>query len=208
MNGKTARLIVRRGQAEHQEYGFKADPISIGREAINDIVLLDPEISRRHSRLVFREGRHFVEDLDSTNGTFVNGRRISTIVPLNDGDIIDLGDTVSFLFKAATDIGATVVETPSEVAERDMTAQEARPGTEEWLATESENFPQESLPAPLQKKKKGNQGRILLGIGCLVILIIVLCLGAVILIDALAPDLLYCGPLQPIFEALGFNLQC
>jgi pSer/pThr/pTyr-binding forkhead associated (FHA) protein len=58
----------------------------------------DPEakVSRRHARVTFRDGQYFLEDLGSTNGTFVNrGKRLSpgTRQALNDGDEIIVGKT-------------------------------------------------------------------------------------------------------------------
>jgi predicted component of type VI protein secretion system len=54
----------------------------------------DMEISRRHARL-FRNaaGRYAVEDLVSTNGTYVNGRRITAVTPIDVGDWLDIGTT-------------------------------------------------------------------------------------------------------------------
>jgi len=65
--------------------------ISIGRDAANDIVLDDGKVSRFHVRLT-REGAGFtLEDLDSANGTTVNGQRITNLCPLSPGDRITLG---------------------------------------------------------------------------------------------------------------------
>jgi ABC transport system ATP-binding/permease protein len=67
----------------------------MGRDAVNDIILNDLEISRRHAAITFRGGRYFVEDLGSTNGTFVNGRRVTVATPLKDGDLLDLAQAVT-----------------------------------------------------------------------------------------------------------------
>jgi FHA domain len=62
----------------------------IGRSSSCDLVLHDPNVSRRHARLFFREGKWIIVDLDSTNGTYINGRRIgrSELLP---GDLLALG---------------------------------------------------------------------------------------------------------------------
>ena len=68
----------------------------IGRTETCDIVLPAHMVSRRHARIVYRNGQHMVEDLGSTNGTFVNrGRRLLPGSPqvLNDGDEIIVGKT-------------------------------------------------------------------------------------------------------------------
>ncbi len=62
----------------------------IGRSSSCDLVLQDPNVSRRHAQLFFREGRWILVDLDSTNGTYINGVRVhrSELLP---GDFLALG---------------------------------------------------------------------------------------------------------------------
>jgi hypothetical protein len=66
---------------------------SIGRAVDNDIVLEGDSASRHHARIVWDSGQHHLLDLESTNGSFVNGRRI-TLHPLSDGDELMLGENV------------------------------------------------------------------------------------------------------------------
>jgi len=68
-------------------------PLVIGREGV-DVVIADREISRRHAALRLVEGAVVIEDLHSLNGTWVNGRRISTITLLAPGDQITIGKSV------------------------------------------------------------------------------------------------------------------
>jgi pSer/pThr/pTyr-binding forkhead associated (FHA) protein len=68
------------------------DAVAIGRQD-GDLVLEDPEVSRRHA-VLRREGESIVvEDLDSTNGTFVNGERIRSPIPIGPGDLVRVGRT-------------------------------------------------------------------------------------------------------------------
>jgi hypothetical protein len=68
-----------------------ADELVIGRHHACDVVLSDPSVSRRHARLVFRDGTWVVQDLESTNGTAVNGVVVGRC-GLRAGDRLRLGD--------------------------------------------------------------------------------------------------------------------
>jgi pSer/pThr/pTyr-binding forkhead associated (FHA) protein len=72
---------------------------TVGREGC-DVLLADPEVSRRHARIVLTGAGAEVEDLGSTNGTFVNGRRITGRTALQPGDRIAFGNTVWVLHDA------------------------------------------------------------------------------------------------------------
>lgn len=74
-------------------------PIHIGRGPECELVLRDSKVSRRHARLAGRDGALVLTDLGSTNGTMVNGRRV-TEMALGAGDRIDLGET-SLVIQAA-----------------------------------------------------------------------------------------------------------
>lgn len=63
----------------------------LGRHHHCDVVVTDPTVSRRHARLTFRDGNWVVQDLDSTNGTFVNGARVGRY-ELRPGDRLLLGE--------------------------------------------------------------------------------------------------------------------
>lgn len=68
------------------------DELVVGRHPECDIVLAGPAVSRRHARLTFRDGAWIVQDLDSTNGTVVNGERVGRC-RLHAGDRLVIGDT-------------------------------------------------------------------------------------------------------------------
>jgi hypothetical protein len=78
--------------AERRRVPLGPEPLAIGRDPENDIVLDDRRVSRRHAEVRLRLGRYTLYDLQSTNGTFVNGRRIAEVV-LSDGDQIQIGGT-------------------------------------------------------------------------------------------------------------------
>ena len=66
------------------------DPVLIGRDPQNDVVLDDRRVSRKHAEVRLRLGRYTLYDLQSTNGTYVNGRRVAEKV-LEDKDKISIG---------------------------------------------------------------------------------------------------------------------
>ncbi len=70
------------------------DELSIGRAAACTLTLDDTFVSQQHARLVRRDRQHLVEDLGSTNGTFVNRERITAPVVLVPGDRVQIGSTV------------------------------------------------------------------------------------------------------------------
>lgn len=108
-NSQTPYLLVRRGPNPDQTFDLMEETCIVGREPINDVVLADPEVSRRHARLVFRNGTYHIEDLSSTNGTYINGRRITSLTPLAHGDVIDFGETIRVVFQWSPDQAATIV---------------------------------------------------------------------------------------------------
>ncbi|TLN08512.1 FHA domain-containing protein [bacterium] len=62
--------------------------IYIGRGEDNQVNLTGSFASHRHARIIFRAGNYFLEDLGSTNGTYINGVRITDPMQLRDGDLI------------------------------------------------------------------------------------------------------------------------
>ena len=100
-----AKLVIERGKSAGKQFLLSEAESQIGRWDADggvfpdvDLDTDDPEakVSRRHARVTFRDGQYFLEDLGSTNGTFVNrGKRLSpgTRQSLKDGDEIIVGKT-------------------------------------------------------------------------------------------------------------------
>lgn len=79
------------------EYYPLEDNTSIGRSNKSNVVIKDPYISKEHLRIVKDEGDYYLEDMESANGTFVNGNKILDVVKLKNGDRVRIGQ-VEFLF--------------------------------------------------------------------------------------------------------------
>ena len=88
-----SKLVVTKGQDCGKEYSLGNYQTIIGRRETNDIVLNDVSVSRRHAQLEHNNNRFVLTDLNSTNGTFINGHRITKQL-LEPGDIITFGTTV------------------------------------------------------------------------------------------------------------------
>ena len=71
------------------------EEVTIGRAPGCSVPLADDTyVSQLHARIYVRDGRPFVEDLGSTNGTFLNRDRLSKTMPLHRGDKLQIGQTV------------------------------------------------------------------------------------------------------------------
>ncbi len=93
-----ARLVATDPAGRTLEFALSNSEVAVGNQQGNDIVLSGAGVSRRHAVVCLREGRYFLHDLDSTNGTFVNGNRVRAPIALNDGDRIRFGG-VAFIFR-------------------------------------------------------------------------------------------------------------
>ncbi len=106
------RLTVRQGPVPGKIVELAKDIIVMGRDVNNDIVVNDAEVSRTHTRLTAQSEGYIVEDLASTNGTFLNGQRLTGPKLMRHGDMLGLGETVVMEFgvlKDARDPDSTMV---------------------------------------------------------------------------------------------------
>jgi Inner membrane component of T3SS, cytoplasmic domain len=93
---KSVRLVVRRSPSleEGDEFPLNSAPVTVGRGGQNDLVLAGDEFaSARHARIEMRGDGAWVQDLDSTNGTYVNGSRVAGAQRLDAGDVLRVGET-------------------------------------------------------------------------------------------------------------------
>jgi pSer/pThr/pTyr-binding forkhead associated (FHA) protein len=90
------RLVVRRSPSleDGSEFPLDSAPVTVGRGGQNDLVLDGDEFaSARHARIEVRGDGVWVQDLESTNGTFVNGSRVAGAQRLDAGDVLRVGET-------------------------------------------------------------------------------------------------------------------
>jgi eukaryotic-like serine/threonine-protein kinase len=91
-----ARFLIQNGQMAGRAFRFHQDLTTIGRTNGNDLIINGKTVSRRHARLWCDNGRWYLADMQSANGTFVNNVRLqpNQAVMLNDGDVINFGDEI------------------------------------------------------------------------------------------------------------------
>jgi hypothetical protein len=108
----SATLVVRHGPQACMSFSITGNQVILGREEGLDIILQDPEASRRHSRISWQGGDFVIEDLGSTNGTFVNGVQITAPQILGPGDSIGIGQTALVFQVSGAPAGAYPYQAP------------------------------------------------------------------------------------------------
>jgi pilus assembly protein CpaF len=103
-------IISEKGGAERREH-YDRTEINVGRVQGNDLMLPKGNVSKRHARLLYRDGRFIVTDLKSTNGTYVNGRKIAQATIVREGDKIYIGD---FVLRIESEAGLAGQQAPSD----------------------------------------------------------------------------------------------
>jgi|JI10StandDraft_1071094.scaffolds.fasta_scaffold06697_5 pilus assembly protein CpaF len=158
---------------ESEQLTFEKEEVTIGRLAGNDIVLNKGNVSKYHSRIVLKDGKYIVVDLKSTNGTFVNGKKIGAPQVVRPSDKIYVGDyiiNVEAPEEGAEDGGDETGYAPDDeeeqqdeeyeedAADEEEAQDEEPPEDEEY--EEEEEAPEEkknmpaSLAAALRKNRK------------------------------------------------------
>jgi pilus assembly protein CpaF len=87
-------IIIQEKGGEPRRMSFNKAEVTIGRVQGNDIVLPKGNVSKRHARIVLKDGKFIIVDLKSTNGTYVNGRKITSPLVVKDSDKIYIGDFI------------------------------------------------------------------------------------------------------------------
>jgi pSer/pThr/pTyr-binding forkhead associated (FHA) protein len=93
-----ASFLFRSGELKGKRLPIKVPLVNIGRGDYNDVVITDPSVSTMHAKLQRREAIWILTDLGSTNGTFVEGERLTGEMPLSPGTTLKFGE-VSALFE-------------------------------------------------------------------------------------------------------------
>src|SRR5437763_11611689 len=87
-------IIIQEKGGEQRRMVFNKPEATIGRVQGNDIVPPKGNVSKRHARIVLKDGKFIIVDLKSTNGTYVNGRKITSPLVVKGSDKIYIGDFI------------------------------------------------------------------------------------------------------------------
>jgi len=132
---ESAQLVITRGPEPGTRFTLERPTIIAGRHPDSGIFVQHPQVSRRHARIVRRDDGWVIEDLDSTNGTFVNGTRLTGPHRLAKGDEVGLSEAVTLAFRerepARTD-APPVIQAAAERqgVQEQQTAPEPQPAPE------------------------------------------------------------------------------
>lgn len=198
----SSRLVMTQGPQPGQTFVLDQDSLTLGRDPSNAIVINDPQISRQHARITHQGGRMVLEDIGSTNGTYVNGIRLANPHALANGDVVGLGDAVTLMYYGAS---PAVTEPLAEQATARF--EESRyepqpsppppsyepqpPPPPTYAAPPSPAYAVAPEPIAQPVEERRSRTWVWLGCGCLILLLIAAC-GAVFVLD-------YLRMLPPIF---------
>jgi pSer/pThr/pTyr-binding forkhead associated (FHA) protein len=184
------QFVMRSGPTPGVVFPLEGEQLTIGRDSTNGVAINDSEVSRKHSRLMFQGGKYVIDDLGSTNGTFVNGQRLVGPVVLKAGDVVSLGEQIVLMFDAINvDAGATVMSRKSAVPSAPPVQSYAPP-------------PQQAYSAPQATGQKRNMMPLFIGGG--VFLFICLCAALFVYVDADPTGARWCNfPFSIIAQLLG-----
>jgi predicted component of type VI protein secretion system len=197
------QLIMRSGPTPGASFILEGDQLTVGRDATNEIVINDAEISRRHARLTFQGGKYVLEDLGSTNGTFVNGQRLAGPRVLKAGEVVQFGEQIMLVFEVTSmDAGATMVSPRASAAvpsvQRPATPVPPPPQVVEYAGS----IPASPASVADAPAKKMNLTPII--IGAVVFLMLCCCILVFVYVDADKTGARWCTfPFSIIAQILG-----
>ena len=165
-----ASFLVKSGALKGQRLQVKTPVVNVGRADYNDLVISDGSVSTAHAKLQRREGVWVLVDLDSTNGTFVDGERVHGESPLAPGAVVRFGD-VQLVFEPTDDAlavakggGTQVLRTPHSVPPAPPKPAPPKPPPAAKARPVAGKRPQ-TAPPPEKKGKGCGAGAVILLLG-------------------------------------------
>jgi hypothetical protein len=184
------QLVMHSGPTPGKIFPLEGDIITVGRESENTIVINDAEVSRKHTQFVYQGGKYIITDLGSTNGTFVNGQRLTGQHILQPGEVISLGEQINLLFETIVQVdpNATMASAgyaPSAIPRPPAIPAPVRPVVEPVsqpvYAGQVPSGPGPAVPVP---SRVGNSRTILIVVIVLLLCLVCGCIGFLWWVDA------------------------
>jgi predicted component of type VI protein secretion system len=199
------QFVVRSGPNAGKAYPLEGAELTVGRDPGNPVSINDGEVSRRHAKLTWKNASYVLEDLGSTNGTFVNGTRLSAPLALKPGDAVSFGENIVLIYEATFDANATMVGS-AKAAKTAAPVQQAAPAPAPAPAY-SGQVPASLAPAAAAPKKGGSRV-VLIVIVIVVLCLILACVAAFLWVDADKTGARWCMfPFRFIAQMLGAVCQ-
>lgn len=121
------QFVMKVGPSVGTVFPLDQNELIVGRDPACDVSVIDAEVSRKHARLIWQGEGFTLEDLGSTNGTFVNSKRISTPHLLRVGDTVAFGENVALLYEEVYDPDATMISSSAKAEEIVMPVEQPAP---------------------------------------------------------------------------------
>jgi len=198
------QFVMRSGPTTGKVFPLEGEEIIVGRDASSGVAINDAEVSRKHARLSLQGPAYAIQDLGSTNGTFVNSQRIATTQVLNPGDTVSFGENIVLQYDVVFDPNATMVASPKTPVTPMPALKPVPAPTPAPVPAQAPVYSGQVPvpPPPLSAspvKKRGSRVWIILII--VVVLILCLCVLSPIIADALKLDCVI--PFRWLFNIIG-----
>lgn len=198
-------LVMNQGPQPGQTFTLDRDWLTVGRDPSNEIVISDPQVSRQHARITRQGNLVVIEDLGSTNGTFINGMRLTGPHVMTNGDVIGLGEAVTLTYyevgiatEAETVVGRVAAAPPTPLSQPVYKPRAATPPPvpPSYAAPAAPPLaypsPPPSYAAALSAEEKQRKTGLIVGCVVVAVLIVVVACVGVFVLD-------YLRLLPPIF---------
>ncbi len=203
------QFVMRSGPTPGKVYPLEQAELTIGRDTSNAITINDAEVSRKHAKLTLRGSEYVIEDLGSTNGTFISGQRLSGPYTLRPGDLVSLGENIVLMFEAVSDPNATMIA--SRKAARAAAAAVPPPPPAPVAAPAPAPAPTPAYSgqvpaaaAPTAPAKTGSGKVVLIIVGVVVLCVILACVASLLYADADPTGARWCAfPFNILTRLLG-----
>jgi pSer/pThr/pTyr-binding forkhead associated (FHA) protein len=180
------QFVMRSGPDVGKVFLLRAPEITIGRDNNNTITINDAEISRKHASMELRGTAYVIKDLGSTNGTFVNGQRLSSDHLLKPGDAVSFGEGIMLVYEAVYVANATAVSASAKAAKTVTPVQRPVPTPTPITVPPpaySGQVPAGPVPVETVETKKKKKFPIWIIFLILLLMVICVCVGFFVIID-------------------------